>query len=97
MKTKRMCLAFLTIFLLVNLSFLTLVLLDASKALDVPYAVGYAFLGTCMAEFIAVRLLQKRADYKEVNESSKLIQILAYACLIVAVLMIVIGGVLKCI
>lgn len=97
MKTKRMCLAFLTIFLLVNLTFLTLVLLDASKALDVPYAVGYVTLGIYIAMCITMGVIQKRKDFKEVTESSKLIQILTYACLIVAALLIVIGGVLKCI
>ena len=97
MKLKWLCILLLVVFLLVNLSYMTLVILEMANVLDVPTAAVVAYIAAVIVAGIAVRILAKRPWFRETADSSKWIQGLAYTNLICAILMIVVGGVLKCI
>ena len=97
MKIKIISVLFLIVLLLLLVSYEALVILEEAGILEVPRVCVLALLAVMIAEGVVFFVFIKRPGVREVNESSKLIQILAYACLIVAVLMIVTGGVLKCI
>ena len=97
MKIKIISVLFLIVLLLLLVSYEALVILEEAGILEVPRVCVLALLAVMIAEGVVFFVFIKRPGVREVNESSKFIQILAYACLIVAVLMIVTGGVLKCI
>ena len=97
MKLKWICLLLLMAFLLMNLSCVALVILETANAVDVPSAIVYAYLLTFIVICVVFFILIKKPGFREVADSSKWIQGLAYANVICALLMMVISGVLKCI
>lgn len=94
---KRICLLLLIAFFVVNLGLLALVILEAANVWVVPTAIVVAYAAVIAAAGIAFQILAKRPWFRETADSSKWIQGLAYTNLICAILMIVVGGVLKCI